>query len=47
MPSMVPMDDHAVKSELTRYLPDVWEPIISQDVDGPSSLPLELDQQNP
>ena len=47
MPSMVPMDDHAVKSELTRYLPDVWEPIISQDVDGPNSLPLELDQQHP
>ena len=47
MPSMVPMDDHAVKSELTRYLPEVWEPIISQDVDGPNSLPLQLDQQHP
>ena len=47
MPSLIPMDDHGVKSELTRYLPDVWEPIISQDVDGPNSLPLALDQQNP
>ena len=45
MPSSVPMDDHAVKSELTRYLPDVWEPIISQDVDGPHSLPLIIDQE--
>ena len=45
MPSSVPMDDHAVKSELTRYLPDVWEPIISQDVDGPNSLPLIIDQE--
>ena len=45
MPSSVPMDDHAVKSELTRYLADVWEPIISQDVDGPSSLPLQMDQE--
>ena len=45
MPSSVPMDDHAVKSELTRYLPDVWEPIISQDVDGPNSLPFIIDQE--
>lgn len=44
MPASVPMDDHAVKSELTRYLPDVWEPIISQDVDGPNSMPLSIDQ---
>jgi len=45
MPASVPMDDHAVKSELTRYLDDVWEPIISQDVDGPNSMPLALDQE--
>jgi hypothetical protein len=43
LPSSVPMYDGAVKSELTQYLPDVWEPIISQDVDGEGSLPLELD----
>jgi len=47
MPSAMPMDDAAVKSELTKYLPDVWEPIISQDVDGPNSMPLDLDQDNP
>jgi hypothetical protein len=41
------MDDGAVKSELTRYLPDVWEPIISQDVDGPNSMPLALDRETP
>ena len=45
MPASIPMDDHAVKSELTRYLPDVWEPIISQDVDGPNSMPLAIDQE--
>ena len=43
MPASIPMDDHAVKSELTRYLEGVWEPIISQDVDGSSSMPLALD----
>jgi uncharacterized protein len=47
MPSSVPMFDGAVRSELTRYLPDVWEPIISQDVDGEQSLPLELDRASP
>lgn len=47
LPSSVPMFDGAVRSELTRYLPDVWEPIISQDVDGEHSLPLELDRASP
>jgi len=47
LPSSVPMFDGAVRSELTRYLPDVWEPIISLDVDGEHSLPLELDRASP
>jgi uncharacterized protein len=47
MPASVPMDDQAVKSEFTRYLPDVWEPIIAQDVDGPNSMPLSIDQEVP
>ncbi len=47
LPSSVPMFDGAVRSELTRYLPDVWEPIISQDIDGEHSLPLELDRSSP
>lgn len=47
LPSSVPLNDGAVKSELTRYLEDLWEPIISQDIDGPNSLPLELDRSTP
>ena len=47
MPASIPMDDPSVRSEITRYLDDVWEPIISQDVDGPNSLPLRLDADNP
>ncbi len=47
LPACVPMDDGQVKSELTRYLDDVWEPIISQDVDGERSLPLEIDRSTP
>ncbi len=45
LPASVPMDDGAVKSELTRYLHDQWEPIISQDIDGPDSRPMALDKQ--
>ena len=45
MPSLVPIDDPRVQSELTSYLPDRWVPIIESDVDGPNSLPLRLDGQ--
>src|SRR5690606_7525181 len=47
MPSTVPIDDPAVQYELTRYLEDSWQPIIERDVDGPNSLPLQLDRDNP
>ncbi len=43
LPASVPIDDSAVQFELTRYLSDVWVPIIEKDVDGPSSLPLRID----
>ena len=45
LPSMIPIDDDRVRSELTNYLPDRWVPIIEKDVDGPASLPLRLDGQ--
>ena len=47
MPASVPMDASQVQTELTRYLEDTWVPVIEKDVDGPNSLPLELDKQNP
>ena len=47
LPASIPMDDPGVRAELTRYLDDVWEPILSSDIDGPNSLPMELDRQNP
>lgn len=46
MPSTVPMDDPRVQFELTRYLEEHWVPVIEKDVDGPHSLPLELDREN-
>jgi hypothetical protein len=47
LPSTVPIDDTRVQSELTRYLSDNWAPIIEKDVDGPSSLPLKIDSDQP
>jgi predicted AAA+ superfamily ATPase len=47
LPSTIPIDDGRVQSELTRYLSDNWAPIIEKDVDGPSSLPLSLDNAVP
>ena len=46
LPSMIPIDDPRVQFELTRYLSDNWVPVIEKDVDGPSSLPLQLDSEN-
>jgi predicted AAA+ superfamily ATPase len=47
LPASIPMDDHDVVSELTKYLEDQWRPVIEQDVDGPESLPLRMDRDNP
>ncbi|GAB6187537.1 Swt1 family HEPN domain-containing protein [Thermopirellula anaerolimosa] len=47
MPANVPVDDPRVQFELTRYLEDQWVPVIEKDVDGPHSLPLALDRDNP
>ena len=47
MPGNVPIDDQLVQSELTRYLEDPWVPVLEKDVDGPNSLPLGLDRDNP
>jgi hypothetical protein len=47
LPATVPIDDPAVQFELTRYLEDQWVPVIEKDVDGPNSLPLALDRENP
>ncbi len=47
LPSTVPIDDPRVQAELTRYLSDNWAPIIEKDVDGPDSLPLRIDAEQP
>lgn len=46
MPGTVPLDQASISSELSRYLSDGWDPIISTDIDGTNSLSLRLDQEN-
>jgi hypothetical protein len=46
LPGMVPIDDPIVRSELTRYLEPAWPPVVENDVDGPDSTPLAIDQEN-
>lgn len=46
-PSSVPIDAPAVQDELTHYVDRVWVPIIQSDVDGPNSLTLRIDRDNP
>ena len=43
LPANLSIDDPEVQSELTRYLPDNWVPVIEKDVDGQSSLPHRID----
>src|SRR4051812_13417083 len=45
--STIPIDDARVQFELTRYLSDAWAPIIERDIDGPNSLPLRIDTEQP
>lgn len=47
MPGNIPIGDTRVQSELTRYLPDYWVPIIEKDVAGPNSLPRRTDNEVP
>ena len=43
MPGNIPIDETRVQFELTRYLSDNWVPILEKDIDGPGSLPLQID----
>ena len=47
LPGSIALENARVQSELTRYLDDNWTPIIEKDVDGPVSLPLRIDSDQP
>lgn len=47
MPSNLPLDSQAVRTEFTRHLPDGWSAVIDKDIDGTTSKPFSLDNNNP
>ncbi|AKM18157.1 Protein of uncharacterised function (DUF499) [[Flavobacterium] thermophilum] len=47
MPGSIPFDTVKVREEVTRYLPDGWNTVVENDVDGPRSLPYRIDNDNP
>lgn len=46
-PGTVPIHVPRVFSELTKYLPDNWKPIVDIDVDGEDSTPVRIDRERP
>lgn len=47
MPGTIPMDAPSVRNELSRYLGDSWNAVFTQDTDGKSSVPYQLDRKAP
>ena len=47
LPASVPLDDAAVQAELTRNLDQAWQPILDSDIDGPGSVPQQVDRAYP
>jgi hypothetical protein len=47
MPSNLPLDSQSVRTEFTRHLPDGWSAVIDKDIDGSTSKPFSLDNNNP
>lgn len=47
MPGSLPLDMPNVKDELVRYLPETWNAIIDNEVDGKKSVPYQTDKSSP
>lgn len=45
MPGNLPIYDAAVRNKCLDFLPQGWDPVIDQDIDGEHSRPAELDKQ--
>lgn len=43
MPGTLPLDDSTVRTKSIHYLPQGWEPVIEREIDGPHSVPAEID----
>lgn len=47
MPGSIPLDVPNVREELIRYLDEGWNSIVSNEIDGKSSVPYQKDQSVP
>jgi len=47
MPGSLPLYDNTIKSELLRYLPTGWDPVMDRDVDGDKAMTTSTDNQDP
>ncbi|MBS1963094.1 MAG: ATP-binding protein [Bdellovibrionales bacterium] len=43
MPGSLPLEDVNVRTKSIHYLPQGWEPVIETEIDGPRSIPAEID----
>ena len=47
LPGSIPLDAPRVREELLRYLPDGWNAVVDNDVDGADAAPRAIDAENP
>lgn len=45
LPGSIPLYDATVRNKFLDYLPQGWDPVIDQDIDGEYSRPAEVDRQ--
>ena len=46
MSGSLPLYDNQIKSELIRYLPSGWDPVMDRDVDGDRAMTTQVDQND-
>ena len=46
LPGSIPLDAPRVREELLRYLPDGWNAVVDNDVDGADAVPRAIDAEN-
>ncbi|WP_409330381.1 Swt1 family HEPN domain-containing protein [Trujillonella humicola] len=46
LPGSVPLSDDGVVTEITQYVEDQWKSVVDADVDGPQSVPRQVDEAN-
>ena len=47
LPGSIPLDAPRVREELLRYLPEGWNAVVDNDVDGADAAPRIIDGENP